>query len=414
MNSGMENTKQQSVGLLLRVALLTLSGSFIYAIYSGIRSNYGIMLGSIVESSGISFSSVSFVLAVGQFVFGLVQPIFGAVAAKKGNIYAVVAGIVLSVMGMLLTPMCRSALSLMLCLGILLPAGSGAVSYGIIIGTITPQIPPKTAATVSGVVNASSGIGNTIFSPIINGLIRTGGLMHCMLVLMIPVLLTWPVSRLMEKKKETPDDRKATTGAQAAIDAPAIRIKSLFRVAAKSRTYRLLIIGFFTCGFHMALITNHLPTQIQSFGISAEATSYAFSIYGITTIIGSIISGGFCARLKMKNVLGFLYGLRPITILAFLLLPKTLFTATLFTALFGFSGGSTVPPVSGLIGREFGATNLATLFGVVFVFHQIGGFFGAWLGGICFDMTGSYTMIWSVSLVFSMVASAASFAIRHS
>ena len=424
---------QQSTRTILRVALLTLAASFIYAMYAGIRNNYGIMLNSIVDSAGLSFTSVSFVLAVGQLIFGMVQPAFGVLSAKRGNIYAFVSGVVLTIAGMLLTPLCKSSGSLMICLGIILPAGTGAISYGLLMGSITPRIPAKTVAFVSGIVNASSGISNIVLSPVINALIKTGGLMYSMLVLTIPMALTLPISLSLRKKSEMkrPEILETTGQPQPQQESQPlpqlqsqpqpqphplpetakISIKSQFQKAMKSRSYQFLMIGFFTCGFHMALITNHLPTQIKSFGFSSEIAAYAFSCYGIVTILGSILSGSLCGKLKMKNVLGFYYGLRPITILLFLILPKTVFTVTFFTALLGFSGASTVPPVSGIIGKLFGAGSLATLYGLVFLVHQVGGFFGAFLGGICFDATGSYAGIWVVSIVFSTAASAISFAI---
>lgn len=408
-----EDNQRNRINTVFRVILLTLAGSYVYAAYSGIRNNYGIMLNSIINNSSIAFASVSFVLAVGQLIFGLVQPAFGIVAAKKGNIYALASGVILTVLGMVLMPLCRSVITLMLCLGIILPAGTGAISYGIIMGTITPKIPPKSVSTVSGIVNASSGIGNTVLSPIIDLLIRTGGLMHGMLILAIPIVLTLPVSLLMGGKTKGPAFEAVGTASQTLPATEQVNIKAMLQGALKSRTYIYLMLGFFTCGFHMALITNHLPTQIQSFGFSSESTAYAFSIYGITTVLGSVISGSLCNKLKMKDVLGFYYGLRPITILFFLLMPKTLLTVTVFTALFGFSGAATVPPVTGIINRAFGAVSIATLFGLVFFVHQIGGFFGAWFGGICFDITASYTAIWIVGIVFSSFASIVSFAIKE-
>ena len=403
-----------NIKTIFECTLLTLAACFIYAMYSGIRNNYGIMLNSIVDSAGISFASVSFVLAVGQLVFGLVQPAFGILAAKRGNKWAFVSGVVLTVGGMIMTPICKSAISLMICLGIILPAGTGAVSYGLIMGTITPRIPTKTTSFVSGIVNSSSGIGNTVLSPVINSLIKAGGLMHSMLFLTIPMLLTLPVSMLLGKKKKTQNLTANKSTTQNSFEPTKVIVKPLFKKALENRNYIFLMIGFFTCGFHMALITNHLPTQIRSFGFSSETAAYVFSIYGIVTVIGSVLSGSLCGKLKMKNVLGFYYGLRPITVILFLLLPKTLFTITLFTALFGFSGASTVPPVLGIINKNFGAVSLSTLYGLVFFIHQIGGFFGAWLGGICFDMTGSYYGIWIVSVVLSMVASIISFVINDS
>ena len=398
--------------IIIKVALLTFAASYIYAMYSGIRNNYGIMINSIVDSAGISFSFVSFVLAVGQLVYGLVQPAFGILAAKRGNIYAFLSGVLLTVGGMILTPLCKSAFTLMMCLGIILPAGTGAISYGLIMQTITPRIPTRTASFVSGIVNASSGIGNTVLSPVINSLIKTGGLMYSMLVLTIPMILTLPASLLLGKKKKTHNHAENKSVASNQSDPTKVTVKSLFKSAVKNQVYIFLMIGFFTCGFHMALITNHLPTQIGSFGFSSETSAYVFSIYGIITVIGSVLSGILCGKFKMKNVLGFYYGLRPITVILFLLLPKTLFAITFFTALLGFSGASTVPPVLGIINKEFGAGSLSTLYGLVFFIHQVGGFLGAWLGGVCFDMTGSYSGIWIISVILSVLASTVSFAIN--
>jgi len=397
---------------LFRILLLTLAGSFVYAMYSGIRGNYGIMLRSIIDHSGISFASVSFILAVGQLIYGLVQPAFGILAAKYGSAVAFVSGMILTVTGLFFVPYCKSPASLMLCLGIVLPAGTGAVSYGLVIGTVTPGLPPGTAPTISGVVNASSGIGNTVLSPVIDRLIRIGGLPHSMRMLTIPTFLTLPVALLMIRSRKSTRQVEAAENSASPASTTKISAREMLAPALRNKTYLRLMAGFFTCGFHMALITNHLPTQIRSFGFSSEATAYAFSIYGIITMVSSIASGNLCGRFKMKTVLGCFYGLRPLTILAFLLVPKTLFTVTLFTALFGISGAATVPPVSGLVRKVFGITSLATLYGFVFFIHQIGGFFGAWLGGLCYNLTGSYTGIWMVAAVFGAFASIISFAVE--
>ena len=393
------------INMVFRVVLLALAGSFVYAMYSGIRNNFGIMLGGIVDSSGLSFTSVSFILAVGQLVFGLVQPFFGALAARCGTTPAFVSGVALAISGMVFMPWCTSVFTLLLCLGILIPAGCGAISYGLIMGTLTPKLPARTVSAVSGIVNASSGIGNTVLSPILTALLSAGGLAHGMWVMTVPIALTLPAALLMARRSGTPPEVPNTRHSPPAGGG--------MRAALSSANYIYLMLGFFTCGFHMALISNHLPTQIQSFGISAEATAYAFSVYGMVTMAGSILSGSLCGRLRMKNVLGFYYGLRPVTIALFLVSPKTLVTVTIFTALFGFSGAATVPPVAGLVSKGYGARNLATYYGLVFFVHQIGGFFGAWLGGICLSTTGSYTAIWCASLVMSALAAAVSLAIRE-
>jgi len=408
----MNEMNEKSKGnIIFRVFLLTFAACYIYALTAGIRNNYGIMLNGIVKNSGIDFTSVSFVLAVGQLVFGAVQPAFGVLAAKKGNVYSLISGVILIVAGLFLTPQCKSIFSLLICLGVILPAGTGAIAFGVIMGSLAPKIPSKSFAAVSGIVNASTGIGNTVMSPLINSLIQTRGLSYGLTTLSIPALLMLPASILVGKRPKN-DDSKASDGS-AQPEAKKVTAGELFKEAFKSREYLILLTGFFTCGFHMALITNHLPTQFISYGFSAEAAAGAFSAYGIATMIGALLSGSFCSRLKMKNVLGFLYGLRPISVLLFFFVPKTLLTITAYVALLGLSGASTVSPVSGLVKKFFGAKSLAALFGFVFFVHQIGSFFSAWFGGICFNATGSYNIIWIVAIVLSSIASCISFTINE-
>ena len=189
-------------------------------------------------------------------------------------------------------------------------------------------------------------------------------------------------------------------------------IKNTFTNALKDKTYILLMAGFFTCGFHMALIMNHLPKQFIFYGITSKESSYAFALYGIITIIGSVISGSLCGKYKMKNVLGSFYGARVIIIILFLILPKTIFIIFGFSFLLGFIGMSTVPPVSGIINLKYGAKSIATLYGIVFFIHQIGAFLGAYLGGVLFERFLSYNPIWIINMILCIFASTVSFMIK--
>ncbi|MDR1797582.1 MAG: MFS transporter [Clostridiales Family XIII bacterium] len=407
---------------LPKTIALTLAGCYVLAVYSGVRNNFGLMLEPVVVSTGISFSFVSLVLAVGQFVFGLVQPAFGVASAKWGNLLAILAGVALTGGGLLLLPLCRTGAALMACLGVMLPAGTGAIAYGLIVETIARQIPPRLSSVSSGAVNASNGLGNMAFSPLVGLLLRRGGIGHAAPMLAIPVALTLPVALFLSRGRGAVA-QDAGRGAAPAYGRDAARpgaqggqppgLAGVVRDAFHSRLYLLLAAGFFTCGFHMAVILNHLPTEIESFGFPAGTAANAFSVFGATTIIGSLLSGSLCARTKMKNVLGALYALRPLTILLFLAVPKTVLSVTVFTGLYGFSGASTVPPVSGLIGKRFGPSSIATLYGIVFVVHQVGGFFGSWLGGVCFERTGGYAPVWLACAALGAAAAAASFAIRE-
>ena len=390
----------------LFIVLLTIAACLIYAISAGIRSNYGIMLRAISQNSGISYSSISFVLAVGQLVFGIMQPVFGVIALKKSNPFVLSCGVLLTVAGLLIIPFCKSVWMLLLFLGILLPSGTGALSFGIIMGAITAKLSENIASTVSGFVNASSGVGNTVLSPVLQTLIAGGSLFGAMLFLSVPTLILLPVSLWL--CRPIPDQTQKKTQSTPEKNIP---LKSLFLEALHNRTYQFLMIGFFTCGFYMAIIETHLYTQITTYGFSEKIAAYAFSIYGIFTMIGSVLSGVLCSRIQMRWVLGCLYGLRSIIVL-FLVLPKTLSTICAFTALLGLTGNATVSHTSGLISRTFGAAKLATLFGFVFFVHQIGSFLSACLGGISISATGSYTLIWCMCALLCVLASFVSFCIR--
>lgn len=397
-----KNEKNGIVTLLL----MTAAACFIYMMNSGIRNNFGIMLQAITENTGLTFASVSFVLAIAQLSFGITQPISGVIAEKRGSRFSLIVGIVCVVLGAGLTPICKTTVSLILVLGIILPGGLGMISFGVIMGTISPKIPEKNQAAVNGIVNASSGIGNTLFSPIISTAISVGGLATGMKVLSVLSVMMIPVTigmcgkrKIVEKNMEISDKIKPN-------------IKNLFKDDFKNRNYRFIVIGFFTCGFHMAIITNHLATQIMYYGHSYAAASYAFSIYGIATILGCLFSGALCSRLPMERVLGTLYGSRTIMTAVFLVLPKTMPIICIYIFLLGFTGSATVTPVSAICGSLFGTQGVTIFFSFAFFVHQIGGFLSAWIGGICFEGFGSYLGIWAADMILCLIAAVVSYKIK--
>jgi MFS family permease len=295
---------------------------------------------------------------------------------------------------------------LLFALGVILPAGTGAMSFGIIMGTLTPKLGERRAAAVSGLVTAASGIGSSVLSPTIRKLLSICGFMRTTAVLCIFILLLLPVAYLL--------GRNAAAENSAARKRHSTNIPQIFKGVLQSRTFILLTIGFFACGFHMAIIETHLYSQFVSYGIPASSAALAFSAFGIATITGSVVSGFACTRVKMKNVLAFLYAFRVAIAAAFLCFPKVPVTAFVFSVFFGLTGAATVIPTSGLVGRTFGSEKLGTLFGVVFFSHQIGGFFSAWLGGISVSLVDSRMFIWSVDIALCLIASAASFKILES
>ena len=309
-------------------------------------------------------------------------------------------GAAMAVLGLALTPLCRGSWTLLLCFGILMPAGLGAFSFGLIMGAVTPLLGEKKASAVSGIINASSGLGSILLALVLRGVLDSFGLWGAIIALCLPMLCLVPVLLLLRKA-----DAK-----QAESTPPLLR--PLLKTTFHDRSYRLLSLTFFTCGFHMAIIETHLYTQFTAYGFTEQSVTYAFSIYGIATVAGSVVSGYLGSRFPMKKVLGGFYASRTLWIIGFLLLPKSPVTMYLFAILLGFTGAATVPPTSGLIGRRFGPAALGTLFGVAFLCHQVGSFVSAWIGGLTVTATGGYTLLWCIDAALCILAAACVFRVR--
>lgn len=382
------------------VFLVVAAVCLVYALGGGIRSNYGLMRSAIAGASGVDYAGISFVLAAAQLAFGIMQPVFGAVALKTSNVFVLLCGAAMAALGLVLTPLCRGTWALLLCFGILMPAGLGAFSFGLIMGAVTPLLGEKRASAVSGVINASSGLGSILLALLLRGVLDSFGLWGAVVALCLPLACLMPVLLLLRRADATQTERTPPL------------LRPLLREAFHDRSYRLLSLAFFTCGFHMAIIETHLYTQFTTYGFSEQNVTYAFSIYGIATMAGSVVSGYLGSRFSMKAVLGCFYASRTLWIVGFLLLPKSPASMYLFAILLGFTGMATVPPTSGLIGRRFGAAALGTLFGVAFLFHQVGSFVSAWIGGLTVSATGGYTLIWCIDAALCIAAAVFAFRVR--
>lgn len=381
---------------------IIISACFLYAVSAGLRSVYGIMINAISAEGVIRYAMISFAVATGQMVFGISQPLFGVLALKKSKRFVLITGAFCMAVGLGMIPYCKTSWMLLLFLGIILPIGTGAVSFGMIMGAVTPKVGEKKAVTISGLVNASSGVGGIVLSPLIQKTVELTGLKVTMLCLALIAVALIPCAIAISDKQDTAEDtveQKDTV--------------SLLMNTLKNKNYWFLLIGFFTCGFHMAIIETHLFSQVISYGISESNAALMFSVYGFATVIGSLISGVLCGKIPMKYVVGGLYGSRVIWVLGFMLLPKESYIIFAYIVLLGLTGAATLTPTSGLTGKIFGSENLAMLFGIVFLSHQCGSFFSSWLGGKCLEMTGNYNGIWVVAAALSFIAMAASLCIQE-
>lgn len=389
---------------------LILATCLIYAVSLGIRMNYGIVLHAFSFYADIPYEKMSLVIAVAEMVYGLAQPLFGIAALKRSNHFVLKVGIFLIFIGVAGSAFARGILLLTITLGITASAGTGALSFGIIMGTVSPVLGSKRASAASGIINASSGIGSAALSPIAEWIFNSFGVTGGMLLLCLPVLLMFPVSSFIKKIA------LRFTLAADGVEERQAQISAVERVktAMGDRNYRCLMIGFATCGFHMSLIQNHLYSQFVSYGIPEDSAALAYTMYGIITIAGALLSGFLCLRFSHKMVLGSIYASRILITVVFLfLVPKNAFFMAMFAGMLGLTGDATVTPTSEIISRTYGAESMGLLFGLTFVAHQCGSFISTWAAGILFQEAGSYQPIWCVDLALCALAATASFCIRE-
>lgn len=392
---------------LFEIIIITAAGCLICALNNGVRVNYGLITSAIVDATGIPAADVSFSVAIAQLLYGLAQPVFGVVALKKTNSFAIISGAIMLTCGFLIIPLCHTAWMLYVILGIMIGGGTGAMSFGIVMSAVTPIIGEKRAAFVSGIINGAGGIGGAILAPVSQALVNIGGLRALMIGLaaisaFIVAVSVWFYGK---EKNSVADATKKEE------DQP--ELGRIIVEALKSREFLHIAAAFFTCGFFMAIIETQLYSQMIDLGFSGSTAAFAFTVYGIMGMIGPVIAGFLCARIRSKWVLGTFYGLRPAAVITFLLLPKTVFSIYAFVIALGLIGNSTVPPTTNLISKLYGFKKLGMLSGFAFVFHQAGSFISTWLGGILASSAGSYTPIWLVGSVLAGMAAILSYTIKE-
>lgn len=383
---------------------LVLAASAIMMITMGARQSLGLFVSPLNTSTGLGIVTISFAMAVGQFVWGAAQPIFGALMDRAGTVRIVIIGALMMAVGLAATPYMSSGFGLVLTLGILTAAGAGAGSFSILIGAAAQRLPPEKRPFASGFINAGGSFGQFVFAPLSQAMIALFGWVSAMWALAVACLATIPLAfRVGNKAKETP-----------AANAPKeMTLREQMRIAFQDKSYWCLHAGFFTCGFHISFLVTHLPGEVGLCGLPAAVSAASLAIIGIANIVGSLTIGWLAQTHRMKILLFWVYGARALAVAVFLIAPKTALTFYIFGAVLGLTWLATVPPTAGLVGKLFGARYLATLFGLTLLSHQIGGFFGAWLGGIAVDNTGNYQWMWYADIALASLAAVVNLPIRE-
>jgi MFS family permease len=383
--------------------ILVISSALILAVTMGLRNALGLFVSPLNTSTGLGIVTISFALAVGQFVWGAAQPIFGALADRAGSVRIIVLGAVLLALGLAATPFVHSSLGLILFLGVVSAAGAGGGSFSILIGAAAQRLPAERRSFAAGFINAGGSFGQFVFAPLAQALITAFGWIAALLTLAASALLTIPLA-LPLRDKHSGGPTVHTGG---------ISLSEQTLVAFKDSSYWCLHAGFFTCGFHIAFLVTHLPGEVALCGLPASVSAASLALIGLANIAGSLGVGWLAQKYRMKMLLVWVYGIRAVAIALYLAAPRTSLTFYVFAVVLGLSWLATVPPTAGLVGKLFGTRYLATLFGLTLLSHQIGGFFGAWLGGLAVARSGNYDWMWYADIALAAAAALVNLPIRE-
>ncbi len=395
-----DNSKERHWGFI------TLAAAAMLMVTMGARQSLGLFVFPLDTSTGLGIVTISFAMAVGQFVWGAVQPIAGAVADRYGAGRVLVAGLLILVLGSALTPFVTTGFGLVLTIGLLSAIGSGAGSFSVLIGAVAGHLPAAHRGTAAGVINAGGSFGQFVFAPLLQKLISTLGWMGAMWSLAVITLAALPLVQALRGPR-------STSGAIPSENSDGGGLRGAVKNALADRSYLLLHAGFFTCGFHIAFLVTHLPGEVDLCGLPPSVASWSLAIIGLANIAGSLAAGWCVNRYRSKYVLFWMYGSRALLVLLYLAAPKTAWTFYIFAAGLGFTWLATVPPTAGVVSKLFGTRYLATLFGLTLLSHQTGGFLGAWLGGLAIAHYGNYLWMWYTDALLAAAAALFNLPIRE-
>ncbi|HEY1798305.1 MAG TPA: MFS transporter [Stellaceae bacterium] len=370
----------------------------------GARQTVGLFIAPLDDATGLGIVGISLAVAIGQFVWGLAQPVFGAVADRYGPGRVIAIGALLLAAGTVATPFVHSEAALIATLGIVSAFGAGAGSLSILIGSVMQRVAGERRSTAAGVINAGGSLGQFVFAPLVQMAILGFGWVTAMLGVAGATLLTLPLAFAMRRRRPASTTVATATGTT---------LRQQLREAAGDRSYWLLHVGFFTCGFHVAFLVTHLPGEVRLCGLSPIISANSLAIIGLANVVGSLGAGWLGTRYRLKHLLFWIYIGRAAAILGYMMAPKTALTFYVFATALGVTWLATLPPTAGLVGKLFGVRYIATLIGLTMLSHQLGAFYGAWLGGVAVAYFGDYTWMWVTDASLATFAALVNLPIRE-
>lgn len=381
---------------------ITLAAAGILMVTMGARQSLGLFVYPLNTVTGVSITTISLALAIGQFTWGAIQPVAGAFADRFGPRAVLIGGLLVMALGSAITPYLQSGFGLIVSLGLLSAIGSGAGSFSVLIGAAAQRLPLAARGEAAGIINAGGSFGQFVFAPITQKLIQTLGWAGALWSTAVMILAALPLVGTLTKATQAPAPAEPGTGVLRAI-----------RDSLQDPSYLLLHAGFFTCGFHIAFLVTHLPGEVSLCGLPASVASWSLAIIGLSNIFGSLFAGWCVSRYRSKWILALMYGSRALLIGWYLLMPKTEWVYYLFAIGLGFTWLATVPPTAAIVGKLFGVRYLATLFGLTLLSHQTGGFLGAYLGGLAITHFGDFGWMWYADMALAALAALVNLPIRE-
>jgi len=377
-------------------AVILVCGCLIGMISFGPRAGLGFFLTPMSAANGWGRDVLSLALAIQMLLWGAGLPFAGALADRFGAVQVLWVGTLLYAAGLVLMAYSTTPLMLHLTAGVMVGFGLAGASFTLVIGAFGKLLPPDWRSLGFGAGTAAGSFGQFLFSPLSVALIDTVGWQQTLVIFSGVLLLILPLSLALATPR---------TAAGPAAGAPLPQsVTQALAEAFGHRSYVLLVLGFFTCGFQIFFIAIHLPAYLLDRGLPAEVGGWSLAMIGLFNIIGSITAGWLGNVIPKRYILAAIYFGRSLGILIFIMLPPSLISTLIFSAVTGFLWLSTVPPTSGLVVLMFGTRWLTMLFGFAFFSHQVGGFLGVWLGGVLFERTGSYDLVWWISIALGIVS----------
>jgi MFS family permease len=389
----MSSSSQRSAIVVLTAAIVVL------LVAMGVRASFGLLMQPMGLDRGFTRETFSLAFAIQNIVWGIGAPLAGALSDKYGSGRTIALGAVLYAIGLLWMAQADTAATLYLSAGVLVGLGQSGTTFGVLLGVVARAFPPEKRSLALGMASAGGSMGQFLMVPFGQQLIAHYDWHTALLVLSAVSAFGLPLALLLQGRT-----------AQSA-DPPHQSLSAAFRQALGHRSYHFLFWSFFVCGFHNAFITLHLPSYVVDRGLSAFNGALAVALIGLFNVIGCYGCGWLGGRHSKKNLLGWVYALRAVFIALLLLFPLTPWVLYVFAAGMGLLWLGTVPLTNGLIGQIYGLRYTATLYGLVFLGHQIGSFIGVWLGGWTFERTGSYDLVWWLGIALALAAAALSWPI---